>query len=443
MKKYLLLLAAGAIALPGLAIADAHGYSQSVSGNVRINHLQTTAGDVTTAATSTGGGDTYLQWNHNYDPSETKSVTGFIRFKSGGDQRINVTGSATQGDWTANAVAEWEVSDSVSSTTTTYNDNNDGLDTDDNASTENNVTTVSSISGGTTVAERDQYVQVTNTSGLSVVLGRDAPFDSLKGSVLDYSGSLKGPASRVDNDNDGTNDAVGYHAASVDDLIDSRFHFIGVGYSMPNGVGITLRLQMDNTGNTSNILGYNIDNSLGGGTTYVYDISANAITVDYAVGPIDASVSIGSGSAETNNERQATTGTDDPSYSQDLSLTKLGLNYDAGVAQVHVNYTATSLETSDTSDTTTDYSGMNIGVSAAAGGGTVIFDLTNTSLQEDFGGNATADEEETGSATELGYLTSIGGASFKAIYGTGSYDDNVDGNTDDDSYLHLRLEYGF
>ena len=440
MKKYLLLLAAGAIALPGLAIADAHGYSQSISGNVRINHLQATAGDVTTSGTTTGGGDTYLQWNHSYTPSDTKSVTGFIRFKSGGDQRFNVTGTASEGDWTASAVAEWDVSDVVA--TTQGVDLNTSADSNGDTNTSNDVNS-GSVAGGTTVVERDQYVKVTNTSGLSVVFGRAAPFDSLKGSVLDYSGSLKGPASRVDNDNDGTNDAVGYHAASVDDLIDSRFNFIGVGYSMPNGVGITLRLQMDNTGNTSNILGYNIDNSLGGGTTYVYDISANAVTVDYAVGPIDASVSIGSGSAETNNDRQAITGTADPSYSQDLSLTKLGLNYDAGVAQVHVNYTATSLETSDTSDTTTDYSGMNIGVSAAAGPGTVIFDLTNTSLQEDFGGNATADEEETGSATELGYLTSFGGASFKAIYGSGSYDDNVDGNTDDDSYLHLRLEYGF
>ena len=414
MKKSLLLLAAGAMTLPGLAIADAHGYSQSVSGNVRINHLQTTAGDVTTAATNTGGGDTYLQWNHNYAPSETKSVTGFIRFKSGGDQRINVTGSASEGDWTAEAVAEWEVSDSVSSTSTTVS--TDSNVSDVNQTDDADATVASSVSGGTTVAERDQFVKVSNTSGLSIVFGRDAPFDSLKGNVLDYSGSLSG--------------TVGYNAAAVDDLIDSRFHFMSVGYSMGNGVGLTLRLQMDNTGNTSNILGYEITN----GATGDSDISANAVSVDYAAGPVDAAFTIGSGSADGNDDRNA----GDADHSQSLSLTKLGLNYDAGVAQVHLNYTGTSLDVdSGTTTTTTDYTGTNIGVSAAAGPGTVIFDLMNTAYTV-----GTADEE-TGSATELGYLTSIGGASFKAIYGAGSYDDGVDSTNDDDSYLHLRLEYGF
>ena len=391
MKKYLLLLAAGAIALPGLAIADAHGYSQSVSGNVRINHLQTTAGDVTTAATNTGGGDTYLQWNHNYDPSETKSVTGFIRFESDGDQRINVTGSASEGDWSASAKAEWD---------------QDGT--------------------GQVTADRDEFVRVSNVNGLSIFFGRNAPFDSLKGNVLDYSGSLSG--------------TIGYNAAAVDDLIDSRFNYISAGYSMPNGVGLTLRLQMDNTGtaNASNILGYDITNAATGAS----DISANAISVDYSAGPVDAAVSIGSGSADGSDDR--TDG--DADHSQSLSLIKLGLNYDAGVAQVHVNYTSTSLEVEDGVNgadgkdvLTTDYTGTNIGVSAAAGGGTVIFDLMNTAYTN---GESTA-EEETGSATELGYLTSIGGASFKAIYGSGSYDDNVDGNSDDDSYLHMRLEYGF
>ena len=401
MKKYLLLLAAGAIALPGLAIADAHGYSQGVSGNVRINHLQTTAGDVTTAATNTGGGDTYLQWNHNYSDDAGKSVTGFVRFESSGDWRYNVTGSATEGDWTASAKAEWDA-------------NQDG---------------------GNAVDERDQFVQVSNASGLSIFFGRNAPFDSLKGNVLDYSGSLGA--------------AVGYNAAAVDDLIDSRFNYIGAGYSMGNGVSVTLRLQMDNSANTANILGYNIDeNATGvantaGQTGYNYDISSNAVTVDYSMAAIDASLTVGSGSAETNKDRTATSDgaylQADDTYSQELSLTKLGFNYDAGVAQVHVNYTATSLDedTSATATTTTDYTGTNIGVSAAAGPGTVIFDLMNTAYTV-----GTADEQ-TGSATELGYLTSIGGASFKVIYGSGSYDDNDDTTNDDDSYLHMRLEYGF
>ena len=404
MKKYLLLLAAGAMVLPGLAIADAHGYSQGVSGNVRINHLQTTDGDVTTSGTNKGGADTYLQWNHNYAPSDDKSVTGFIRFESNGDQRINVTGSASEGDWSTSAMGEWD---------------QDGA-------------------GGVTDDNRDQYVQVTNANGASIFFGSADPFDSLKGNVLDYSGGLSGE--------DATYlslGAVGYNAAAVDDLVDSHFNYIQLGYGMANGLSLALILQMDNTSNKSNILGYDISDSIGAGT-YDYDISANAVMVDYSMGAIDAAFSTGSGSAETSTDRDTDEdGTKDPSQSYDLSLNKLGLNYDAGVAQVHVNYVSTSLETKDTGSVTIDYTGMNVGVSAAAGGGTVVFDLMNTSFQEDAGGNTTAEEEETGSATELGYLGSIGGASFKAIYGTGSYDDKVDGNNDDDSYLHLRLEYGF
>ena len=399
MKKSLLLLAAGAVALPGLAIADAHGYSQSISGNVRINHLQSTSADVTTSGTNLGGGDTYLQWNHDVKSDGGASASGFVRFESSGDWRYNLSGSASEGGWTANAKAEWDA-------------NQDG---------------------GNSVDYRDQYVEVTNEGGVSIFFGRNAPFDSLKGSVVDYSGSLSG--------------VVGYGAGAVDDLIDSRFNYISAGYSMADmGLSVKLRLQMDNSGNTANILGYEIDTNATG-AVHTYDISANAISVEYASGAIDAALTIGSGTAETSKDRDDNGDgslTDEEAYTQTLSLTKLGLNYDAGVAQVHLNYTATSLEEDqNANDTTTgDYTGTNIGVSAAAGPGTVVVDLTNTTADTDDGSTTT---ETSGSATELAYLTNLGPASFKFTYGTGSYDDGVDNNDDveEDSYLHLRLEYGF
>ena len=401
MKKSLLLLAAGAVALPGLAIADAHGYSQSISGNVRINHVQSTDEDVTTAKTSLGGGDTYLQWNHSVKSDDGSSASGFVRFESSGDWRYNLSGSASEGGWTANAKAEWDV-------------DQDGGDSD--------------------VDHRDQYVEVTNEGGVSIFFGRNAPFDSLKGSVIDYSGGLTGT---VDNNaSNETNQTIGYNAGTVDDAIAGRFNYISAGYSMADmGLSIKLRLQMDNTGNVSNILGYTIAK----GSTGESDISANSISVDYATGPVDAAVTIGSGSADGNDDRVD----GDSEHSQSLSLTKLGLNYDAGVAQVHLNYTATSLEIDDeTANTDTiDYTGTNIGVSAAAGGGTVILDLTNTTYDTETDGDTT---ETSGSATELGYLTNLGPASFKFTYGTGSYDDdNAVNDKEDDSYLHLRLEYGF
>ena len=387
MKKYLLLLAAGAIALPGLAIADAHGYSSSISGNVRINHEQNTLDDVTTASTGTGGGDSYLQWNHNYDPSETKSVTGFIRFEGSGDRRINVTGTASEGAWSVSAKAEW--------------DQEEGLD------------------AGTVTSERDQFIKAAHESGFNVQFGRAPYLDVKAGTFASWSGTV-GNGSGAD---DGFADAL-----------ESRFNVIKLGYDMGNGAAVSLSLQMDNTGNNAQdggsqaLFGF-VTGDEGTALTNAGDINGNIMGATYSGMGVDAFVNLGSGSVEGNKDRG--TGEDD-GITVDASFTQLGVSYDAGVAVPYLNMVSYLVEPNDDGDATDDdYSATMIGVSAAAANGTVMLSITNTTQNDD-----------SASGTELGYVTSLGGAAFKAAYGTGSTDPDV-GDGVDSSYIGLRLEYGF
>ena len=387
MKKSLLLLAAGAMTLPGLAIADAHGYSSSISGNVRINHEQNTLDDVTEASTGTGGGDSYLQWNHNYDPSETKSVTGFIRFEGSGDRRINVTGTASEGAWSVSAKAEW--------------DQEEGLDS------------------GTVTSERDQFIKAAHESGFNVQFGRAPYLDVKAGTFASWSGTV-GNGSGAD---DGFADAL-----------EGRFNVIKLGYDMGNGAAVSLSLQMDNTGNNAQdggsqaLFGF-VNGSEGADLTNDGDINGNIMGATYSGMGVDAFVNIGSGSVEGNKDRGA--GEDD-GITVDASFTQLGVSYDAGVAVPYLNMVSYLVEPNDDGDATDDdYSATMIGVSAAAANGTVMLSITNTTQNDN-----------SASGTELGYVTSLGGAAFKAAYGTGSTDPDV-GDGVDSSYIGLRLEYGF
>ena len=380
MKKYLLLLAAGAIALPGLAIADTDGYSTSISGNVRINHEQNTFDDVTTSQTATGGGDTFLQWNHSYMPSDTKSVTGFVRFESSGDWRYNVTGSSSDGAWMVSAKAEWDA-------------NQDG-------------------DGTNTVDERDQYVNATHDSGFSVQFGRAPYLDVKAGTFASWSGSL--------NNGSGADDGFA-------DALENRFNVIKLGYSLGNGAAVSVSLQTDNTGNNS-LFGF-VNGSEGDvNLTDTGDISGNIFGLTYSGMGVDAFANIGSGSVEGNKDRDAA----DDGIAVDASFTQIGVSYDAGVAVPYVNVVTYLVEPNDDGDASDeDYSATLFGVSAAAANGTVMISITNTTLNDD-----------SASGTELGYVTSLGGAAFKAAYGTGSTDPDV-GDGVDSSYIGLRMEYGF
>ena len=110
-----MLTGAGVIAVaPAINAAE---YSTSVSGNIRVEGTSSTKDGVTTSVTSFGGeddeastgGDTFLQWNHNFANDEgTTTGGGFLRFAADGNIRINVHARSEFGNYVGELKAEWE-----------------------------------------------------------------------------------------------------------------------------------------------------------------------------------------------------------------------------------------------------------------------------------------------------------------------------------------------
>ena len=451
MKKYLLLLVAGAIALPGLAIAESPianestadanasamadsnasmadgmmadanasmadanasmaeeavklGYSQALSGNVRTQHQSVTNGDLTTVANNLGGGDTHLTWQHNYQVTATKSVNGFIRFEAGNDQRISITGTDKVGDWTATAKGEWD--------TTGF---------------------------GSVTSYRDQFVTLSNVSGMYVTLGNKQYGDVAKG--LDT-----GIGSDVDFQEE-------YYFVTDE----SRYEALQLGFSMPNGVDISAVLQLDNgvglfggmatltdtdgdesddkdadvtvdadgDGDPANDFDQNIT-----GATDQTDVTGTLILVKYKAGSVDAQLEIYSGGiAGVDNADDS--GDMDEDREVSATATLLAVAYDLGTLTPFLNYSTKSVTTTSEAgtDTDSDTSAMQFGAVTSLGGGTL--------------GVAYGTESETESSMiDVDYTTSIGGVTVKGMLGSGT-NGNGDADDTDASYYALRLEYGF
>ena len=415
MKKYLLLLAAGAIALPGLAIAEETmaesnetmadeavklGYSQSISGNVRTQHQSVTVGDLTTVDNNLGGGDTHLTWNHSYQASETKSVSGFIRFEAGNDQRISVTGTDSAGDWTATAKGEWDTT---------------GL--------------------GAVTSYRDQFVTLSNVSGMYVTLGNKQYGDVAKG--LDT-----GIGSDVDFQEE-------YYFVTAE----SRYEALQLGYSMPNGVDISAVLQLDNNvglfggmatmtdtdgneaedlqdadgtvdsngdGNLTNDQDFDSNTT---GLADQMDVSGTLLLVKYSANNLDAQFEYYDGSISGNEDDG---GDMDEDRAVSASAMLLAVAYDLGQLTPFLNYsTKTVTDTSEAGvETDTDTTATQFGAVTALGDATL--------------GVAYGTESESESSMiDVDYTTSLGGVTVKGMLGSGELGGN------DATYYALRLEYGF
>ena len=416
MKKYLLLLAAGAIALPGLAIAEETmaesnetmadeavklGYSQSISGNVRTQHQSVTVGDLTTVDNNLGGGDTHLTWNHSYQASETKSVSGFIRFEAGNDQRISVTGTDSAGGWNVTAKGEWDTT---------------GL--------------------GAVTSYRDQFVTLSNVSGMYVTLGNKQYGDVAKG--LDT-----GIGSDVDFQEE-------YYFVTAE----SRYEALQLGYSMPNGVDISAVLQLDNNvglfggmatmtdtdGNELNDfatdqnanddadgdgnLTNDFDSNITGAVDQI-DVTGALLMVKYNANNLDAQFEYYSGSiAGVDNADDGGDMDEDREVSATAML--LAVAYDLGLLTPFLNYsTKTVTDTSEAGvETDTDTTATQFGAVTALGDATL--------------GVAYGTESESESSMiDVDYTTSLGGVTVKGMLGSGELGGN------DATYYALRLEYGF
>lgn len=225
-ERTLVILMALALLMP--ATSWAADYSTSLGGNVRVEALSTTneatndgKAILSTAfggdeEESTTGGDTHLQWSHRLANDAGTSVgTGFIRFISDGEVRVNVEATSQLGNFEGSLKAEWQTEDGFAGS----------------------------------VEERDQFATLTHSpSGVYYKIGREEWLGNQKGYVSDFLSATKSLA-----------DGLGNTKFS------NRFGGHALGWR-GNGYHAALLLQRTNLGSdtsvtpTSAVLGVNVDN---------------------------------------------------------------------------------------------------------------------------------------------------------------------------------------
>ena len=368
-----MLTGAGVIAVaPAINAAE---YSTSVSGNIRVEGTTVTEGGITTSSTKFGGdddeantgGDTFLQWNHNFANDEgTTTGGGFLRFTGDGDVRINVHATSELGNYKGELKAEWE---------------QEGLT-------------------GKINTNRDQFAKLTNVpSGVYYKIGREQWLDNNKGYTSDFLAQTEGMA-WVSGEN--------------------RFAAHALGWS-GNGVDVALLIQRDNSGLSSarpsgqDIEGITtpaVPEGQPAGTkwdTQIADVSGFGLLLSYDGGdstPFQADLNIGSGELKNNPSRKvalvdkdgeaiegvaSVASTDD---SADTSFTQLHMAFpvSGGKYVPFINYGASSQKYKIDKRKDISLSGWNLGASIGLGASDLIVaygtqtETVGTSSTIDIGG---------------------------------------------------------
>ena len=428
MKKYLLLLAAGAVALPGLAIADAHDADESswsITGNVRVQHTQATDAGVTTADTSTHSDDTYIRLERGFTNSNAGDATTYLHFQPSGEWRYGVTATSTKDSWTVSGKGEW--------------DSNQGGDEG-------------------TGRLRDSFVKATNDSGAYFQVGKVQYGDHLKGYSNGHGGNVFTPEGTAFREVIGFG---GYNGNGYLATNEARFTAIQLGYGLGSGLDISVILQMESdeplfgvysNADATNVIdeGTEDDPNTAGDQTVedatespAQKTNGSVVQIKYAANNIDLIAQFYSGSQEDNDSDEATTaGGSDGKV--DASLTQIAAAYSAGMFTPFINMAMGSVEQTPDGggdSTTYDAAVTNIGLGVAlANGDSVNFSVTSSSAESD----AANSEDESGSAFEGQYVTNLAGAAVKIGYVSGEYDDGDDATDDDaDTALSIRIDYGF
>ena len=402
MKKYLLLLAAGAIALPGLAIADAHDADESswsVTGNVRVQHTQSTDAGVTTADTSTHSDDTYIRLERGFTNSNAGDATTYLHFQPSGEWRYGVTATSTKDSWTVSAKGEW--------------DSNQGGD------------------GDGTGRLRDSFVKATNDSGAYFQVGKVQYGDHLKGYSNGHGGNVFTPSGTAFRDVIGFG---GYNGNGYLATNEARFTAIQLGYGLGSGLDLSVILQMEAD---ESLFGVYSSDAAGDAAQTT---NGNVVQIKYAANNVDLIAQFYSGSQEDTD-----TDADNSDGKVDASLTQIAAAYSAGMFTPFINMAMGSVEQTPDGGgdvITSDAAVTNIGLGVSlASGDSVNFSVTSSSAERD-----SDDKEESGSAFEAQYVTNLAGAAVKVGYVSGEYDDDDDSDASDDdadTAFSVRIDYGF
>lgn len=367
-------------AAPAISAAD---YSTSVSGNIRVQATAKTEGDADEVlATSFGGeddesttgGDTYLQWNHNFANDDGSTTGGgFLRFTGDGNVRINVNAASTLGNYKGELKAEWE---------------QDGLT-------------------GDVTADRDQFAKLTHTpSGVYYKIGREQWLDGHKGYTSDFLSQTKG---------------TGWVSG------ENRFSAHALGWG-GYGASIALLIQRNNNAQAfARPGGRGIDQYSGSATDDARQrqtVSGFGLKVGYAQGPVDIELNLGSatatGDALAADSESGAAAVDETDRT--VSYTQLHSAFPVGVVTPFLNFGSGS-DKDDGAGTESTYSGWNLGVSVPLGASDLVVAY----------GSRTEDDNDAKSGFDLIWATnkeplkvSLGYSSFGDSSTTSQYGVRLD-----------------
>ena len=321
-KSLIAFAVAGAMTVPALHAAE---HTFSWGGNLRVESISETADvaqpnstDTASVATlrtafggkddeSTTGGDTQIQLSYGYSSDDGSTTgSGFIRFASDRQVRLNIEASSEGDVYAASMKAEWQQLGLS------------GVDVND----------------GTDRSDRDQFAVLTHKpSSIYFKIGREEWFGNEKGYTTDFLSQTKGFADT------GTDRVAGHLLGWKDSDL---------------GLDVGLFIQRDNTGQASaRPFGYEFDDSHG-----VQDVNGFGIIAKYASGPVDLEFITGSSTAATNEDRG------DAEYERAVAITQVHLAVPLGQYTPFFNLgTATITDTVGGAETEATDGGNNVGVS--------------------------------------------------------------------------------
>ena len=467
-----MLTGAGVIAVaPAINAAE---YSTSVSGNIRVEATtvtktqpstdengKATSADITASSTSFGGdddeantgGDTYLQWNHNFANDEgTTTGGGFLRFKSDGVIRTNVYAESELGNYKGELKAEWEQRG--------FN----GVELKDDVVKQK-------------LSERDQFAKLTHVPiGLYYKIGREQWLDNNKGYTSDFLSQTE-------------------KFAWVSD--EARFAAHALGWSGA-GIDVALLIQRDNTGQASakpsgqshilNYLGADLDLAFSKDTGVPVlidgvavvndndevvnhqfeknptgDVSGFGVLFSYDGGdsiPVQADLNVGSATQASNKDRIADTTTviDDVSgeklklggvdKSVATSFTQFHLAFPIGAYVPFLNFGSSSqkhqLNGKDRIDGTV--SGWNLGASLGFGPTDLVVAYGTQAIAfKDIGDSKNSDADTSASGFDLIWATNQEPLKVSLAYtsSTTTTPNNKDDVDKSENKYGVRLDFGF
>ena len=405
-KSLIAFAVAGAMTVPALHAAE---HTFSWGGNLRVESISETADlaqpnstDTASVATlrtafggiedeSTTGGDTQIQLSYGYSSDDGSTTgSGFIRFASDRQVRLNIEASSEGDVYAASMKAEWEQL---------------GLAGFDGA-------------GEAAATDRDQFAVLTHKpTGVYFKIGREEWFGNEKGYTTDFLSQTKGFA-------DTGTDRVNGHVLGWKDS--------------DLGLDVGLFIQRDNTGQAfARPFGYEFEADKG-----VQDVNGFGVIAKYASGPVDLEFITGSSTAETNPDRPILDEDDNPvdspaEYERAVAITQVHLAVPLGQYTPFFNLgTATITDTEGGVETEATDGGNNVGVSINFGYADLVVAFGSATSEDD------AEVETTESGFDLMFATNQDPllVSFAV---TSSSTEVGDAEATNNMQFGVRFDYGF